>query len=134
MSKHVRDIATLMEMGDMGGLDNDFAPAAGTTEVSMEIMPGDPEMQEQDVECEESFKPEEINMARDLIAMVGSADRVRELIDKVDDAMEVFDQSDENDAETIDMIAGLMPSIADMPTMTGPLTIGTLAKSFDPNQ
>ena len=74
------------------------------------------------------FRPEDITAAKDLIALVGGADIARELIDKVDEALEVFDDGDQ-DAETIDLVASLIPEIPDMPMQK---SITNLSSKYNP--
>jgi len=86
----------------MGGSPGEAAPPSIVMDLTGE-----------EEECGQ-FRPEDIAAAKDLIALVGGADRARELIDKVDEALEVFDDGAE-DAETIDLVASLIPEVPDMP-------------------
>jgi hypothetical protein len=114
-------IAQLMvEQMPSPGTTSTMSGAAQAQSATMGTSPGEAvppmpmdltgEMEEED--CQ--FRPEDIAAAKDLIAMVGSADRVRELIDKVDEALEVFDDG-EQEAEAIDLVASLIPEVPDMP-------------------
>ena len=101
------------------------------------MLPGDidPSGMSLDMGCEigdegdTQFKPEHIQAAKDLITMVGSADKARELIDKVDEALEVFDDGGE-DEQAIDLVASLIPEIPDMPMQK---SITSISSRFDPS-
>lgn len=82
-----------------------------------------------EVEEDTQFLPEHVQAAKDLIAMVGGADKARELIDKVDDALDVFDDGGQEE-EAIDLVASLMPEVPDMPMQK---SITRISSMFDPN-
>lgn len=126
MAKHVDRIAAIMEMmGDPSSVSS-MPGLQGTTEVSMDIMPGDQNTCDLGEEACEGFTAEQLAAAKNLVSMVGSADKARELIDKVDEVMEILQpNADQADTDAIDMIAGLLPAAADMPTlMATPMNMG----------
>lgn len=132
----INKIATLMtEQMAAPGMTSAMSGGA-QAQTAMNMLPGEaqqPQATTLDMgeEAEEAcrFAPEHIQAAQKLIALVGSADKARELIDKVDEAMEVFDDG-EDDAETIDLVASLIPDAPDMPMQR---SITRISSMFDPS-
>jgi hypothetical protein len=127
----VNKIATLMEQIPAPGLTSTMSGAA-QAQSAMNVLPGQSANTgfEMDVsECDEQFDPEHLAAAKELIAMVGGADKTRELIDKVDEAMEVFDGG-QDDAKTIDLVAELIPDMPDMPMHRSMTRISSM---YDPS-
>jgi len=127
---------------EMAKMMTEQIPAPGMTsgggaeaQSAMNMLPGDANQPEVaiDMGCEDEentqFQPEHIQAAKDLIAMVGGADKARELIDKVDDALEVF-ETEADDEQAIDLVASLMPDVADMPMQK---SITRISSMFDPS-
>lgn len=127
----VNKIATLMEQIPAPGLTSTMSGAA-QAQSAMNVLPGQSAHTgfEMDVsECDEQFDPEHVAAAKELIALVGGADKARELIDKVDEAMEVFDDG-QDDAKTIDLVAELIPDMPDMPMHRSMTRISSM---YDPS-
>jgi hypothetical protein len=81
-------------------------------------------------ECDnaDQYKPEHVAAARDFVALVGNAEAARDLIDKVDEAMEVFDGDD--DSAAIDLVATLIPDTPDIPMQKSMTRISSM---YDPD-
>lgn len=126
----INEIVTLMEQMPTPGMTSTMSGAA-QAQSAMNVLPGDHSSPgfAVDVEEDDGFDPKHIAAAKDLIALVGCAERARELIDKVDDAMEVFDDG-EDDLKTIDLVAQLIPDTPDMPMERG---ITSISSMYDPN-
>lgn len=103
---------------DTGGVD----PNAGEVVAGPDSMMGDVEVGD-----DQGFDPQQISAAKEFVSLVGDTERARELIDKVDDAMEALDGGSGNtDAETIDMVASLIP---DVPMQGG---VANITPMYDP--
>jgi hypothetical protein len=117
MDKSIKQILNIMEDMPVPGTTSVMSGAGAAQdaqEVGMDIMPGDfaPDGYEQEEESCCPVTPDLIQLATDLVRAAGSADRAREVIDKVDDVQEVLDIDDE---ETIAGIADMMPVTPDLP-------------------
>jgi len=102
---------------------------------AMNVLPGQAaatgfEMNLDDDDEGSGYQPEQVAAARDFIAMVGSAEVARELIDKVEEAMGVFDDGGGDDTDTIDLVASLIPEVPDMPMQKN---ITRISSMFDPS-
>jgi hypothetical protein len=125
----------MMEQIPAPGMSSTMSGAA-QAQSAMNVLPGQTATTgfEMDTDmgcCDDNnkFAPEHVAAARDFVAMVGSADAARELIDKVDEAMEVFDDGDD-DSEAIDLVATLIPDMVDMPMQKSMTRISSM---FDPS-
>jgi len=130
----INKIAVLMEQIPAPGMTSTMSGAAQAQSV-MNVLPGQNattgfEMDGQCEECDDQYKPEQIAAARDFIALVGSADAARELIDKVDEAIEVFSGGDDDDSDAIDFVAALIPDTPDMPMQKSMTRISSM---YDPD-
>lgn len=127
---------------EMANMMTEQIPAPGMTsgggaeaQSAMNMLPGSTAQPDMtlDLGCEveenEQFQPEHVQAAKDLIAMVGGADKARELIDKVDDALEVFENGADEE-QAIDLVASLMPDMADIPMQK---SITRISSMFDPS-
>jgi hypothetical protein len=134
MTESIKQIAKLMtEQLPMPGMTSHLSGGTASQD-AMGMMPGDQELGGMDEPpCDEPeatpFSQEQFQAARDLIAMTGSADRARELIDKIDDAVEVLDDSGAEE-QAIDMVADLIPQTPDAPMGRGVLSIQSM---FNPS-
>jgi hypothetical protein len=75
----------------------------------------------------EGYTAQELKLAKRFIELVGSADRARELVDKVDDCedcLQLIDdrESERRDLSQIEKMAGLLPDLPDLPMATRAVT------------
>ena len=131
----VQKIAELMlEQIPAPGLTSTMSGAA-QAQSAMNVLPGQEASTgfESDVECcddiADQYTPEYVAAAKDFVAMVGGADIARDLIDKVDEALDVFSDG-EDDAEAIDLVATLIPATPDMPMQKSMTRISSM---YDPD-
>jgi len=115
-------------MGGAGGLDD--------MSITMDMMPGDsPDSGIPDEEYDEcdGVSSEVLDLARELVIQAGSADKAREVIDKVDEVMDLLDGVVDDGAET-DVIAQFANSLPDEPDLPNNRhnEMGMTAM-FDPN-
>lgn len=91
------------------------AAAQGAEEVGMDIMPSDyaPDGIETHEEDNCPIDPQLLEIAQELVAMAGGADKAREIIDKVQDVQEVLGI---DDMEAIAGFADTMPDEPDLPS------------------
>ena len=119
MDKSIRNIITLME-------DMEASPESGVSsvvdamgDVAMEMMPGDsPDQGVPDEYADEcGVSPEVLDLARELVVQAGSADKAREVIDKVDEVMDLLDDVVEggSEADVISQFADSLPDEPDLP-------------------
>lgn len=113
MDNSIQRILTIME----DGMDTAaVGPMQGTQDAGMDIMPGDmaPDGNEMHDYCGDGpVTPDLLELARELIMSAGSADRAREIIDKVDEVSQILDI---DDAGMISGMADMMPDDPDLPT------------------
>ena len=123
-------------------------PSSGTTSVlsggamaqigqnvGMEPMPSDTMISMTEVD-EDSTKPEDLAAAKRFVQQVGSVDKARELIDKIDDVMSVLDDGGsgcEDDEHVIGMMAALIPDEPDLPTGIAPDMMRQIASQVNPS-
>ena len=122
-----------MEQIPAPGMTSTMSGAAQAQSV-MNVLPGQNattgfEMGDECEACDDQYKPEQIAAARDFIALVGSAEAARDLIDKVDEAIEVFSGGDD-DSDAIDFVAALIPDTPDMPMQKSMTRISAM---YDPD-
>ncbi len=69
-------------------------------------------------EEDKGFSETQLKIAKRFIELMGSADKAREIVDKVDECQEclgIVDDHAESDSSMIDQMAGMLPSSADLP-------------------
>lgn len=73
--------------------------------------------QHEEEEFDDEFDEEEFRIARQFIEIIGCPERARELLDKAIECSECLGMDKENnDANTIETVAAIMPDSPDMPT------------------
>lgn len=116
----IQSIVTLMEgEGAMGNSPYDEANPMATGELDiMAVQSVEPECCD-DEEDNEHFTDDELLLGRKFIEKIGSAERVRSLIDKVDEYAEglgILDTDEDRDADMINQISDATPDFSDFPT------------------
>lgn len=111
----INAIVAMMEMGP-DPISNMSQDSIGQIEVGMAVMPGD-----DCGDCDDygnKFRPDDYVLARQLVAQVGDVERVKELLDNLDEAYEALDINpvDMADEDEIALIAGHIPDEIDHPT------------------
>ncbi len=113
----------MLEEFGMGPTSSGTTPSQGSMSLPFD---GDPSVSvlqiqsDDESECDEQegYTSKELKIAKKFIELMGSADRAREILDKVDDCLECLDIVDEqpaDDASAIEKMAGLMPMLPDLP-------------------
>lgn len=139
-------IAFMMESIDMpaqGGRPSSMADDANTLGDSMdgemtEVLAVGSDQQQDD--SEDEFSEKDLKIAKRFIELMGGADRARAAVDKVDEGQEFLglldDEECENggcddgDAGMIAKLAGLLPSMPDLPTGKQSMDVSSL---YNPN-
>lgn len=105
--------------GDMGNSPYDEANPMATGELDIvSIQSIDPEDCDEEPDTEH-FTDEELLLGRKFIERIGSAERVRSLIDKVDEYAEglgILDTEEDRDTDMINQISDATPEFSDIPT------------------
>ncbi len=89
-------------------------------QASMDIMPGDPidsGMIVNTGEQQEGYGEGELRLAKRFVELVGSAERARELVDKVDECQECLEIIEPDDSEAIAQIGDATPMTPDLGMM-----------------
>lgn len=115
----IRSIVNLMEdEGAMGNSPYDEANPMATGELDiMAVQSVEPACDEEP--DNEHFTDDELLLGRKFIEKIGSAERVRSLIDKVDEYAEglgILDTDEDRDADMINQISDATPDFSDFPT------------------
>jgi len=103
---------------------------------AMDMMPGDSMLSMTEID-DDSTKPEDLAAAKKFVQLVGSIDKARELLDKIDDVMEVLDDGcggcEEDDEHIIGMMAALIPDEPDLPTGVASDMMRNIASQINPS-
>lgn len=118
MSNIQNRIAALMEDLPMPG-NTSVMTGGNTAQMAMTVLPDGPDDTSVSYaeQKPEGFNEQELRMAKHFVELMGSADRARDAISKVDECLDCLGLvDDECDQSTIDNLADAVPSSPDMPT------------------
>jgi hypothetical protein len=119
MDKSIRKIVTLMEDMEGSPMPGVASVVDAMGDVAMGMMPGDSPDQGIPDECAEEcgVSPEVLDLARELVVQAGSADKAREVIDKVDEVMDLLGDVVDggSEADAIMQFADSLPDELDLP-------------------
>ena len=113
----IRKIVSLMEDMPMPGTTSVLS-GGSSAQMAMGVMPGDsPHTGMQVDEYDEGdISPETLDLARELVLQAGSAEKAREIVDKVEEVMELLGSVVKGgDTDMISKFADSMPDEPDMP-------------------
>jgi len=138
MDKNIRTILNLMEDMSSSGATSILSGGAMAQmgqSAGMERMPGDSIISMTEID-DDSTRPEDLVAAKRFVQQVGSVDKARELIDKIDDVVNILDDGNngcENDEHVIGMMAALIPDGPDLPTGVAPDMMRQIASQINPS-
>lgn len=112
----------LVESPSMTGMSTMTGSASIPQDSNLDV-DGDAEtrmLTEPEPPSDEEFTEQELKIAKRFVELMGSADKARAAVDKVDEYQEclgLLDDEDEQerDGNTIEKLAGMMPGLPDLP-------------------